>query len=80
MKRYLAAAIAAAVVALAPVPQAMAGKADDTMNVVWERELETLDNYFNTAREGIIVSRMVWDSLIYRNPQTLEYEPLLATS
>ncbi len=79
MKRYLAAAVAA-VIASAPVPQAMAGKADDTLNIVWERELESLDNYVNTAREGIIVSRMVWDGLIYRNPYTLKYEPLIASS
>ncbi len=79
MNRYLIAAVAA-VIAWAPVPQAMAGKADDTLNIVWERELESLDNYVNTAREGIIVSRMVWDGLIYRNPHTLKYEPLIASS
>lgn len=62
------------------VPAALAGKADDTLNVVWERELENVDSYFNTAREGIIVSRMTWDALLYRDPATMEYKPLIAKS
>ena len=39
-----------------------------------------MDNYFNTNRTGIWFSRMVWDQLIYREPKTFEYKPLLATS
>lgn len=64
----------------AGTPAAQAGKSDDTLNIAWERSLESLDNYFNTAREGIIVSRHVWDSLLYRNPKTMDYEPALATA
>ena len=35
-------------------PPAMAGKKDDTLNVAFTKELESLDRYFNTAREGIV--------------------------
>ena len=52
--------------------KAQAGKSDDTLNVAIDRELESIDNYYNTAREGIVISRMVWDALLYRDPQTNE--------
>ena len=45
------------------------GKSDDTLNVAIDRELESIDNYYNTAREGIVISRMVWDALLYRDPK-----------
>jgi peptide/nickel transport system substrate-binding protein len=59
---------------------AYAGKSDDTLNIAFDRELESIDNYYNTAREGIVISRMVWDGLLYRDPKTNEYLPNLATS
>lgn len=77
--RYLLHAAGIAVsVGLAGVAQA--GKSDDTLNVAIDRELESIDNYYNTAREGIIISRMVWDALLYRDPETNEYIPNLATA
>jgi peptide/nickel transport system substrate-binding protein len=71
------AVLAALVIVAGPV---CAGKKDNTLNFAWKKELETLDRYYNTAREGMIVSRLVYDDLIYRNPETWKYEPLLATS
>ena len=59
---------------------AQAGPSDDTLNIAWEGELATLDRYYNTLREGIIVGRLVWDSLIYKDPDSLEFKPLLAES
>ena len=59
---------------------ATAGKKDDTLNIALEKELESLDWYFNTAREGIVFARHVYDHLIYRDPETQEYKPLLAKS
>ncbi len=39
------------------------------------------DPYYNFDREAMILNgQLVWDTLIYRNPKTGEYEPLLATS
>ena len=58
----------------------MAGKKDNTLNFAWTKELESLDRYYNTAREGMIVSRHLYDDLIYRDPETWEYKPLLAKS
>jgi peptide/nickel transport system substrate-binding protein len=57
---------------------AAAGKKDNTLTFAWSKELESLDRYFNTAREGMIVSRHICDDLLYRDPVTMEYKPLLA--
>jgi len=59
---------------------AEAGKKDDTLNFAWTKELETMDRYYNTAREGMIVSHHIFDDLIFRDPGTNEYKPLLAKS
>ena len=61
---------------------AQAGKSDDSLVVAWGNTgpIENVDNYFNTNRTGIWFSRMVWDQLIYREPKTFEYKPLLATA
>lgn len=83
MSHALRAAAAAATAILlsfaAPVP-ASAGKADDTLNIAWAGELPTLDRYFNVLREGELVARMVFDSLLTVDPQTFDYKPLLASS
>ncbi len=59
---------------------AQAGPEDNSLNIAWSGELATLDRYYNTLREGIVVGRLVWDSLLFKNPETLEFEPLLAKS
>jgi len=59
---------------------AWAGKKKDTLNIAFSKELATLDRYFNTAREGIVVARHVFDNLLYRYPVTYEYKGLLAKS
>jgi len=79
MQRILT-AITAAALTIGASGAALAGKADDTLNIVWDRELENVDSYFNTAREGIIVNRMTWDNLLYRDPQSMAYVPLIAKS
>ena len=57
----------------------LAGKDDDTLRVALPREMDTLDIYTNTTREGVIMSRMVWDGLLFRDPVTQEYKGNLAT-
>jgi peptide/nickel transport system substrate-binding protein len=59
---------------------ALADKADDTLRVAFTKELENVDSYFNSSREGVVLQRAVWDGLIYRDPVTNEYEGNLATS
>ena len=80
MKKRLLLAITSIALATGASGIVHAGKSDDTLNVAIDRELESIDNYYNTAREGIVISRMVWDALLYRDPATNEYLPNLATS
>jgi peptide/nickel transport system substrate-binding protein len=60
--------------------EAMADKASDTLKTAFTKELESVDSYFNSAREGVILQRTIWDGLIYLNQATGEYEGNLATS
>src|SRR5882757_4279041 len=59
---------------------AEAGKSNDTLNIALPKAIENYDQYFNTAREGIVFARQVWDTLLDRDPKTGEYKPLLAKS
>jgi peptide/nickel transport system substrate-binding protein len=60
-------------------PTSQAGKADDTLNIVWTLSLPSYDQYFGVQREGYIIGRLIWDMLIDRDPVTQEYKGLLAT-
>lgn len=71
------AALAGATAMTAP---AMAGPEDQSITIGMGEDFPTLDAYINTARDGVVISMHVFDNLIYRNPKTFEYEPLLATS
>lgn len=59
---------------------AMADKASGTLSVAFTKELENVDSFFNSSREGVVLQRAIWDGLIYRDPITNEYEGNLATS
>lgn len=59
---------------------AFAGKNDDTLNVAFERTMLTLDTYATSERLALIVAHNVGDTLIYRNPETGEFKPHLATA
>ncbi len=67
-------------IALLAAGAAYAGKADDTLSVAFTKELENVDSYFNSSREGVVLQRAIWDGLIYRDPVTNEYKGNLATS
>lgn len=67
-------------VALCAAQAAVADKANGTLSVAFTKELETVDSYFNSSREGIVMQRAIWDGLIYRDPITNEYKGNLATS
>lgn len=76
-------AMKSTIAAAALVASAGAGwadKANDTLNVAFTKELENVDSYFNSSREGVVMQRAVWDGLIYRDPVTNEYKGNLATS
>ncbi len=70
----------AAAIALSASTAAFADKASDTLHVAFTKELESVDSYMNSAREGIVIQRAVWDGLLYRDPVTNEYIGNLATS
>jgi peptide/nickel transport system substrate-binding protein len=61
-------------------PEATAGKKDNTLRIASNQVPENIDAYFNNVRIGVIVAHHVWDQLIYREPKTGAYKPLLATA
>ncbi|MCY4179648.1 MAG: ABC transporter substrate-binding protein [Litoreibacter sp.] len=69
---------AAAFAAAFPLPT-LAGSDDNSLTVAFAREMDTLNPFLNTTREGVILSRHVWDGLVLRNQETNEYEGNLAT-
>ena len=67
----------AATLATAP---AHAQKSADTLRLAWRDAIPNVDFYYNSLRTGLVVSHHVWDTLIYRDPETFQLKPLLATS
>lgn len=65
---------------LAASGMAYADKANDTVRAAFTKELENVDSYFNSSREGVVLQRAIWDGLIYRDPITNEYKGNLAES
>lgn len=59
---------------------AFAGPEDQSITIGMGEDMPTLDGYINTARDGVVITMHLNDMLIYRNPETFEYEPLIATS
>ncbi len=78
--RYIYTAIALSTALLSSTTPSSAGKKDDTLRIAFTYTLENADFYFNSAREGVILSRHVWDTLIERDPDTFQYRPGLATA
>ena len=62
------------------VVPAHAQKSADTLRVAWRDAITNTDPYYNAQRTGLILAHHVWDTLIYRDPETLQLKPLLATS
>lgn len=61
---------------------ALADKGDDTLRIAWgvDGVMVNADNYYGATRSGIWFTKMVWDTLIERDPATGEYKPNLATA
>jgi len=60
--------------------QAMAGKSEDALRWASNSEPDNFDMYYNTLREGIILGRHVWDSLMEVDPSNGNFRPSLAKS
>ncbi|MBD1553184.1 ABC transporter substrate-binding protein [Pseudomonas typographi] len=59
---------------------AFADKANDTLVYASDSEPENISPYHNDLREGVVLARLAWDNLVYRDPDTGEYKPMLATA
>jgi peptide/nickel transport system substrate-binding protein len=60
--------------------QALAGKGDDTLNASFEEEVATLDPYKEISRSGLILGRMLFDNLLFKDQKSGEFLPALAES
>ena len=71
--------LGAAAVAAAPAA-ARAQQFRDELRVSWSDGLDALDPYRTPLRTGLALMGEIWDGLIWRDPDTLELRPLLATA
>lgn len=80
MKAFKTALLACTMLAFA-ANAASAQKQANTLRWASDAAITTVDPYYNALREAVIINaQLVWDTLIYRNPDTGKYEPLLAKS
>ena len=78
-KALLLPMILAAGAALTTTP-AFAQKSANTVRFAYDQAPENVDPFFNNVRIGVIIGANVWDTLVYRDPNTNEYKGQLAKS
>ncbi len=59
---------------------AEAAKRDNAIRFAYDQAPENVDPYFNNVRIGVIIGHHVWDTLVYRDPNTNEYKGQLASA
>lgn len=59
---------------------ARAQKSADTLRVTWRDAIPDITPYYNQLRTGLVLGHQAWDSLVYRDPETFQIKPLLASS
>jgi peptide/nickel transport system substrate-binding protein len=64
---------------LAALP-AHAQKSANTLRISWRDAVPNVDPYYNSLRTGLVLAHQAWDTLVYRDPETFQIKPLLATS
>ena len=69
-----------ALLCLASLPAAQAQKSANTLRIAWRDAIPDLDPYHNQLRTGFVLAHQVWDTLVYRDPDTFQLKPLLATA
>ena len=62
------------------IPEAQAGKKNDTLIAATQREITNVDKYFNATRIGTMIQHMTWDFLLHIDRDTNKIVPALATS
>jgi peptide/nickel transport system substrate-binding protein len=59
---------------------AWAQKSADTLRVTWRDAIPDITPFYNQLRTGIVLGHQAWDSLVYRDPETFQIKPLIASS
>jgi peptide/nickel transport system substrate-binding protein len=77
-KRWLAGLLALGT-ALSASPVS-AQKSADTLRITWRDAVPDVNPYYNQLRTGVVLGHQVWDSLVYRDPETFQIKPLIAES
>lgn len=80
MRRHLKLSLIAASALLLNTSVALAGKSNDTLVAAFQAQLPSLDRYHAPGREGFLLGLLAYDALLYRDPNTFEVKPLLATA
>ena len=68
MRRALRGAILTAPLLCAA--SALAQKSADTLRITWRDAVADVTPYYNQQRTGVVLGHQVWDSLVYRDPET----------
>src|SRR4051794_1705108 len=79
MRKVLGGVVLATAMATCALP-ALAQKTADTLRITWRDAVPDVTPYYNQLRTGIVIGHQVWDSLVYRDPETFQLKPLLAES
>lgn len=79
-RQWLGGVILAASLGAWPLGDALAQKSQDTLRAAWRDAIPNVDPYYNSLRTGLIVAHHAWDTLIFRDPETLQLKPQLALS
>jgi peptide/nickel transport system substrate-binding protein len=77
---WLRGALLAASMTLATAAPALAQKSADTLRITWRDAIPDVNPYYNSQRTGMVVAFQAFDCLVYRDPDTMEMKPALATS
>ena len=72
--------VACLLLALSAVSPAQAQKSANTLRIAWRDAIPNVDPYYNSQRTGLVLAHQAWDTLVYRDPDTFQIKPLLATS
>ena len=73
------AVIGGLVLAAAVALPAAAQKAVDTLRIVFRDGVPNIDPYYNSQRTGLVLAHHFLDTLVYRDPDSFELKPALAT-
>jgi peptide/nickel transport system substrate-binding protein len=75
-----AAGAAPALFAIGRPNGAHAQRAQDTLRIVLRDAVTNIDPYYNQLRTGLVLAHQFMDNLLYRDPETFQLKPLLATA